>query len=213
MASIKEFLLDILFPKSCLNCKEEGSYFCPDCQALLEVSGKQFCPYCTRMSFDGKTCISCQGKAKLDGLYFAVPYNHRLMKRLISQFKYEPLIKELANPLASLIITHFQLLEKPPSFLEKERREEFYLIPIPCSKKVLKWRGFNPAEEIAKELSSCLEIPVLSDALSQNIKTIKGKKILLVDDIYTDNSPMQEYARILKEAEAKEVWGVAIARE
>ena len=41
---------------------------------------------------------------------------------------------------------------------------------------------------------------------------IKGKKIFLVDDVYTTGSTMEEAVRILKEAGAKEVWGLAVAR-
>jgi len=42
---------------------------------------------------------------------------------------------------------------------------------------------------------------------------IKGSKILLLDDVYTTGSTMEEAARVLKTAGAKEVWGVAVARE
>ena len=105
-------------------------------------------------------------------------------------------------------------------------------------KKKLKKRGFNQAEEIAKELSLFLKIPLFNNVLikiketlpqielsdkereenvsgaffCQNKKEIGGKKILLVDDVYTTGATMEECARVLKEAQAKEVWGLAIAR-
>ena len=115
---------------------------------------------------------------------------------------------------------------------------EFILIPIPLYKKKLKERGFNQSEEIAKELSKIFKIPVFNNVLiktrqtlsqaklnkeerEKNIKgtfscqqkeIINGKKILLVDDVFTTGSTMEEGAITLKSAGAKQVWGIVIAR-
>ena len=40
-----------------------------------------------------------------------------------------------------------------------------------------------------------------------------GKKIFLIDDVYTTGSTMHECAKILKESGAKQVWGIVLARE
>ncbi len=151
---------------------------------------------------------------------------------MIHSFKYKPFIKDLAEPLAFLIITHFHLLNK--TFAHKE----FILVPIPLYKSKMKQRGFNQAEEIGKILSRSLKIPLITDALiktrqsstqanlskeqrEENVKgvflvknkqKIKDKKVLLVDDIYTTGATMEEAAKVLKKAKAKEVLGVVIAR-
>jgi len=192
----------------------------------------------------------------LTDLYFALPYQNILAKKLIRRFKYEPFIKELAETLGLLIITHFQLLDNKPNFVYpvRERRSSnganFILIPIPLNEKRRIWRGFNQAEEIGKELSKFLparlasqgeaggKLPLVSDCLlrvknnypqvelsekerkenvkdiffCQNKKEIFGKKILLVDDVYTTGATMEEAARILKESGAKEVRGIVVAR-
>ena len=193
-----------------------SSYFCEDCQATLEISG-----------LHQKTQLE-----ELSDLYFAIDYQKSLIKSLIHHFKYQPLIKELAKPLASLIIEHFQLLDQKPNFAD------FVLIPVPLEKKKLKWRGFNQAEEIAKQLSKFFKIPLINDVLikiketlpqvelsdrerKENIKgafacpapeKIQGRKILLVDDIYTTGSTMAECAKVLKKAGAKEIIGIVVAR-
>jgi len=49
--------------------------------------------------------------------------------------------------------------------------------------------------------------------LVKNPEGISGKKIFLIDDVYTTGSTMEECARILRDAGAKSVWGMVIARE
>lgn len=49
--------------------------------------------------------------------------------------------------------------------------------------------------------------------LVEKAAEIKDKKIFLVDDVYTTGATMEECARIIKEAGAKTVWGISIARE
>jgi len=92
--------------------------------------------------------------------------------------------------------------------------------------------------EIGKEISKFLNIPLINDILFKiketlpqvelsekereenikgvfiirNRKKISGKKILLVDDVYTTGSTMKECAQLLKKAGAKEVIGIVIAR-
>jgi len=214
--NIKNFLLDLFFPKFCFSCHREGEYLCLDCQATLEISG-----------IHQKEKLS-----NLNDLYFATDYQKPLVKNLIQRFKYEPFIKELAKPLTSLIIEHFQLLDQKPDF------SDFVLIPVPLEKKKLKWRGFNQAEEIGKELSEFLNIEILNNVLiktketlpqvelsdeerKENIKgafscqhpeLVRERKVLLVDDIYTTGSTMAECARVLKKSGVKEVIGIVIAR-
>ena len=215
----RDFIVNILFPCFCLNCGKEGDYLCQDCKHILEIS-----------EFHQKL-----QEKNLDDLYWALNYQRPLNKNLIQKFKYKPFIKELAKPLSCLIIDHFQLLATKPNFL---RETDFVLIPVPLYKKRLKWRGFNQAEEIAKQLSCSLEIPVLNNVLvkikknlpqvglsekqrKENIKDVfvckntelaQRKKVLLIDDIYTTGSTMEECARVLKNAGVQEVIGIVLAR-
>ena len=217
---IKSFLLDLFFPKFCLNCQREGSFLCEDCKAILDISS-------SHQKFQ---------TGNLSDLYYPLEYKNPLIKNLIKHFKYEPFIKELAKDLTSLIINHFQLLDKKPSFLKKN--PNYVLVPVPLEKRKLKWRGFNQSEEIGKEISKFLNIPLINDILFKiketlpqvelsekereenikgvfiirNRKKISGKKILLVDDVYTTGSTMKECAQLLKKAGAKEVIGIVIAR-
>jgi len=217
--TIKNFILDILFPKFCLICNREGKWLCEDCFSLIDILEKQDYP------FDIKT-------KKLAGLYCATPYDNFIVKKLINQFKYEPYIKELSEPLTLLITTCFDKLENLPNF------NEFILIPVPLHKNKLRKRGFNQAYEIGKQLSKSLKIPIHNNLLSKIKQTpaqmeldkeeriknlenvfecekpelIKNRKILLVDDIFTTGSTMEECALTLHNAGAQEIHGIVVAR-
>jgi len=219
---ISNGVLDLFFPKICFGCQKEGEYLCQDCQAILGISGFHHPP----PNFGGRQT------GNLSDLYWAVEYKNSLIKNLIQKFKYEPFIKELKESLSLLIIDHFQLMDKPPNFTD------FLLIPIPLEKRKLKWRGFNQAEELGKELSKFFKIPLINDVLikiketlpqvelaaearEENIKgvficqhpeLVRGRKILLVDDVYTTGATMEECARVLRKTGAKEIIGIVIAR-
>ncbi len=221
LKNFKGFIFDLLFPKFCLSCQREGNYLCEDCQSTLGVLNTHQ-KHQTHSPAGG-----------LKDLYFALPYQQPLIKNLIKLFKYQPFVKELGKPLTSLIITHFQLIEKSTADFVN-----FILVPVPLERKKLKWRGFNQAEEIGKELAKFFGISLLNNVLAkiketpaqvelseeerkENIRNafsiknggqILGKKILLVDDVYTTGATIEECARVLKKAGAKEVIGIVIAR-
>lgn len=223
---VKNFILEMLFPRFCFNCHREGDYLCPDCEALLEISGFHQ-PF---------------RSAYLSDLYFSVNYQNPLVKNLIQNFKYEPFIKDLKSTLASLIIKHFQLMDNLPEFhpqINLGNKNNFLLVPVPLYKKRLKWRGFNQAEELANELAKFFRVPVINNCLiknkptlpqielseverKENIKNafliknqelIKNKNVLLIDDVFTTGATMSECARLLKEVGAKKVIGLVIARD
>jgi len=279
-SKIKNFSLDLVFPRFCFGCQKEGTYLCNDCRSLLDISEFNYC-LCDRnpqqllpQQKSGKPFGTAQGKCNrcqnkiLSGLYFALPYKEKqLTKKLIHNFKYKPYIKDLAETLSSVLIEHFIKTNKNTN----EIWENSVLVPVPLDKTKLKIRGYNQSAELAKELAKVLQIPVVSDVLikvkhtdsqmelskvereknlqgvfaisptrhsgeSQNPECLQcswipgprllggqearndsedlyGKKIFLVDDVYTTGATMQECAKILKESGAKQVWGIAIARE
>lgn len=239
LSNFKIFLLNLFFPAFCINCQREGTFLCQDCFSLLNINKDVFCPFCKKpkIVLDGKTCNRCRKNKKLNGLFNASSYQDFIVKKMILKFKYPPFIKELAKPLAFLIIQYLKNLGKVVPFLKD--KSNFVFVPLPLHKKRLKWRGFNQAGEIAKELSFYFKIPLVDDVLLkikntenqaeltgeerekniknaffvQNPEKIKNKKILLVDDVFTTGSTMEECAKILKEAGAKEVWGIVVARE
>lgn len=223
MDNYKDFFLELFFPSFCLGCQKEGTYLCEDCKATLDIS-----------EFNYR--LANKNSQNLAGLYFALPYKERpLTRKLIHQFKYQPHIKALAKTLANLIVEHLIISGNNTDDIWQNS----ILIPIPLDKNKLKNRGYNQSEELAKELSKIINVPALANNLIKikstkpqmelskeqreknlagaftikNPAEIRGKKIFLVDDVYTTGSTMEECAKVLKQAGAKSVWGIAIARE
>ena len=112
------------------------------------------------------------------------------------------------------------------------------LIPVPLHSRRQKQRGFNQADLLARELSTLTGISMLSgrlrkhrDALPQTSLTgesrrgnlmgayfVKGRQdlsdkvVILVDDVFTTGSTLQECSRTLLEAGVREVRAVSIAQ-
>ncbi len=240
LEKVSNFLTELFFPSFCFGCQKEGTFLCQDCTSTLEISEYNYC-LCgknpLRLPADSKNgkCSRCQNK-ELSGLYSALPYKERpLTRKLIHQFKYPPYIKSLSKTLAIIIAKHL--------LLAQNNAEEIWgnsvLVPVPLEINKQKNRGYNQTEELAKELSKILKVTVASNILAKikstlpqmklskaerenNLKNsfkikksseISGKRIFLVDDVYTTGSTMEECAKILKQNNAKTVWGIAIARE
>lgn len=238
--NVASFLLELCFPSFCLGCQKEGSYLCADCKSILEIGEFCYC-LCSKSpirilpdQLQGK-CSRCQDK-KLSGLYFALPYKEKhLTRKLIHRFKYPPQIKGLKDILASIIAEHLIFIKKNTDAIW----ENSILISVPMELKKVKSRGYNQAEVLAKALSKILKVPCDTESLVKIKKTlsqvnlsakerqenlkgaflvknpdqIRGKKIFLVDDVYTTGSTMEECSLVLKAAGAKQVWGISIARE
>jgi len=185
-------------------------------------------------------CPKCQDK-KLSGLYFALPYKEKeLTKRLIYQFKYPPYLKDLAKTFALILAEHLILSGKntdeiwqdsilvPVPLERKKFNERGYnqseelakelskILKIPAiSDCLLKTKPTNSQMELSK---SDRETNLLSSFTIQSIGVsdtpiLFGKKVFLVDDVYTTGSTMQECTKVLKSAGAKSVWGICIARD
>lgn len=230
---IKYKILDFFYPKFCISCNKENTYLCPDCFSKIKLFPSSTCPYCNSRSFEGLICKN--HRKNLKGFISAVPYSENILRKIIDAQKYS-FIKELSKPLAFLI---FKFLKENPEIEFFKNPTNFVIIPIPLHSRRLRWRGFNQAEEIAKELSPLLKIPIETKILSRKkytksqarlkekekienvkgafdvnikfIKNIKNKKIILVDDVATTLSTLEEAAKTLKVG-AKETWGLTVAK-
>lgn len=230
-------LLDIVLPPICFECKREGFYICPECSKTLQQFNYFICPICKRRDPDGILDRSCQKKSTLNRFLGApLPYYKDAVKRIIHSLKYA-YVKDLAIPLSEILI-EFLAKNNFPRLIEN-RNDKIILIPVPMYEFRKRERGFNQSEEIAKYVSTFYGLPLEKNVLiktkntepqaeienyedrAQNIAGVFackntdkliGKITILIDDVYTSGSTMQECARVLKKSGAREVWGITVAK-
>lgn len=218
-------LLDFIFPKKCVLCGEFGEYFCKDCYSRIEYVDAPVCPVCQRQAIGGKTHPGCARRYSLDGLVIGCRYRDAV-KKAIAKVKYR-WVYDIEKVLVDLLVSQIWKFDLPGDLV---------LVPVPLHKKRKNWRGFNQAEILAEDLSKKFgveysdtmiriietktQVGLKKDERKKNVKGafrlkdgawVKGKNILLVDDVYTSGATMAECARVLKRAGAKCVWGIAIA--
>ncbi len=203
-----EYLLDLILPKKCIGCNRKDLFLCEDCFSLIELNPNIYCP-CDNL-VKNYHCYQCSNTS-LDRLYSATDYNDTIIKKLIKEAKH---IKRLTSYEAIMILMH--LNEVGFSF-----ENDMLMIPTPLSKKEERQQGFNVAKEIIEIIHTEISIPYSFDNLiikNDNLKIvnqeiIKGKKILLINEVYEVNGTINKCAELLKNNKAEEVYGITLARK
>lgn len=233
--------LELVFPKKCVICgifndpKFDG-YLCKKCLNAIPVNRSFECIGCRRPAPLGQTCNSCLKTNYIDRLLVATDYKNQALIKLIKLFKYR-FVHDLGLPL--FLITKKYLIQlakiKKFNFLE----ENPVVLAVPLSTRRLNWRGFNQSDILAGLLAENFnlrregnvitrtgtskpqaEIKEKNERLNNlscvfkiiRPKTIAGKNILLVDDVCTTGSTLNECAKVLKENGAHKITALVIAR-
>ncbi len=230
-------LLDLIFPKYCVNCKKFGDYLCSDCFSRLSFDTKNICLVCGSPSYNGLTHPRCLKKYSIEGSFTGIVFNS-VTKKLIYQFKYKPYLIGLSSFLGDLFYESLIQYEEFSKIL-KQAQNDIILIPIPLSSEKMRKRGYNQAEILAKELAKKFDLKAVNclertrDTKSQvglnkkdrqkNIKgafslkknsaNFKNSRVVLVDDVLTTGSTFSEAASVLKHSGVRQVWAVALAKE
>lgn len=229
--------LDFLFPKKCLICEKDKEYLCFKCFKSLKFKEIN-CPNCGNFSKIGEFCSKCKEYFFLEGVLIAGDFNDKKISSLIKYYKYK-FIKELGKYLSSFLFNFIINNIKVNPILTSNKIldiENFLIIPVPLSKKRLKWRGFNQSEVLAQSISQKLGLKISlqlkrikykkAQAKLNKEKRIKNtkncfkwtgdnlskQKILIIDDVYTTGSTLNEIAKELKNHQAGEIWGLVIAK-
>ena len=217
LARLPAFLDELLFPERvrCLCCsaaigEDVQDGICPDCHAALEEMTARM----EALNAPRETPLP----PGIDYVSAAFPYEEQA-RRLIWRLKFDR-VRIAAEPLA-------RAMSRLPG------GEEELIVPVPTTKRRLADRGFNHAALIAHHLGEALGMPVVealsreddhgaqfrlsAGARAKNLVgcmsadgRVRGRRVLLVDDVYTTGSTAMEAARALGEAGAAGV-GVFVA--
>lgn len=227
------FLKDFLFPKLCLGCQSLGSYICINCQQELKFLEKDNCIYCGKNSYMGLTHPGCKREYGIDGVIAFYVYNS-MMQKIIKNIKYRLAI-EVFNEFCQIIQPKIQ----NKLMFYKQLSVNGLLQPVPLYSTKLKSRGFNQALLIGKFFNTTLRIPIVDyfkrvkntvpqAQLKQrkdryknirgafdkiNNPKIKGKTIVIIDDVTTSSFTIKELGKKIKRAGgAGKVFAITLAK-
>lgn len=225
---LKGMALDLLFPRWCIGCGKEGDFICHSCCQSLSLIMPPLCPMCGRPQSSGVLCHGCvSGQAEIDGIRSPFRFDG-LIRQVIHQLKYNNL-RAVAVSLARLLRDYLVTNPVPGEVL----------VPVPLHRRRLRERGYNQSSLLARELGKLISLPVVDDYLvrqkhalpqarTSNIDErksnvadaficrdhrLRGRQVLLIDDVSTSGATFDACAAVLKAAGAASVWGLALARE
>jgi ComF family protein len=222
--------LDVLYPPVCGLCgrpaDSEDRLICRVCWSLIKGIEAPYCSACRKLLFDRLYCRECRSSPMV---VFSLGYFDDRLQTIIHDLKFhglKPLGTGLGRGLAELMAPW------------ADRMKADFIIPVPLHESRRLSRGFNQAEEIGRELSHRLKIPLRSDllicvrktrqqaklpaaqrelnvrgafAVDDEKRILSGRRIILVDDVTTTGATLRENARVLRQAGAGKIIGAVAA--
>lgn len=214
-----EKILNLIFPNICGFCNQiDNNSLCKNCELMLS-----------------KYEINCikdykqDNKRYFDYLFCALRYENKVREKII-EYKF--------NEKSYLYKTFTKIIIKNKKIYGFLKLYDI-IISVPMFEDKKAVRGYNQSELIAKEIAKQVGLKFEKDVLikikntkvqstltkTQRMENVKNafwvtdntkiidKNIILIDDIYTTGGTVNECSKILKQAGAKEICVVTIAKD
>lgn len=237
---ILDKIYDVLFPQDCIYCEGErrtgGVFLCNLCRKDVALISRPYCNRCGRpldtsyeFSHEAFECAPCRKDASYFDQARSLGIYEAALKQLIHHFKYnkQPAVM---REIAPLLQAYFR---EPNEF-----HGEFWVVTVPLHVRKLRNRGFDQSYLIAREIAEIINMPLRADILARVKETepqaskhkndrlknvrdafivnrpeeVRGRDLLLVDDVFTTGATLNEAARVLKKAKAGRVLAFTVAR-
>jgi len=228
--------LDLVYPPACAGCGVllgSGAGLCPGCWSKLAFIERPFCEVLgTPFSHDlGPGILSADAIA-----------NPPPFERLRSVALYDDLARNLVHSLKYRDRTDLAPMMAGWMLRAGDGAVEAadVIVPVPLHRLRLIWRKFNQAAELSRALAALSGTPVLIDAVRRTKRTRRqiglspraraenvrsafsvtpegrealfGRRVVLVDDVYTTGATVAAVTRALKRAGAADVTVLTFAR-
>lgn len=237
MIRFLKVLINFILPLRCLVCGKimrTHGCLCPECFENINFITKPYCQRCGKPlngdidDIQGLCCVSCLNKKNYFRLCRSAIEYDNFSKKVILDFKFKD---HLENR---------KLLAQWMNFAGKDIFDSGVdlIIPVPLYFTRLFSRKYNQSAILAAELSKLTSLPAdykslkkIRNTLPQvlcngkkrkvNVRNafqvvhpdkIKGKRIVLIDDVYTTGSTLRECSKVLLKAGAKSVDILTVAR-
>ena len=231
---IFSFIFDFIAPKKCYSCKKEWHFICKDCYKKI-YSFEEKCYVCKEYSKNFEIHSECKkNDVFYDKILVLKHYKNNLIRKLIKDWKFygrTEILQEFS----------FYMYEKFIENEKIKKLDDFLIISIPSYflRKFKRW--YNSSEVLAKSFANISKIPYNKNILKKIKKTkqqskltreerlknlvdsfkinkkyidlVKNKKIILIDDVVSTWSTLNEVSRILKQNWAEKIIWVIIASD
>jgi len=227
-------LLEFFLPRLCLFCgaavgEAAAVAVCPECEGKIQWVESPLCPCCGVLFESREGPDHLCGPCQTDPPHFrrarAAAVYEGPAAAAIKRFKFD-------RQMAYLPVMQYWL-KLPPC---RELLEEAdLLVPVPLHPRRLKARGFNQALLLAQGLPEAAlkreviirvrhtvpQIGLNPKERRENVRgafavahpqEVKGKNVLLLDDLFTTGATARECARVLSKARARRVEVLTVAR-
>lgn len=216
LLNIKDLLLNTIFPIKCIGCQKKDNVLCDECIVKIRPAERETDQNIIAL-FDYRDPI-------IKKAIWELKYHHkRYIGERLGEILYENIIDEISNIKDGFI------------------NRSLYVIPVPTSKHKTRTRGYNQAFYIAKGFCSKADKNILEIQNDLVIKTkdtipqakitnrtqrlknilgvfdvknqdkIKGRTIIVIDDVTTTGGTINEIMKILKKYKANKVIALTIA--
>jgi predicted amidophosphoribosyltransferase len=214
-------MLELLLPQRCLACARSGAAVCDPCLEALPRLEPPLCERCgAPTAWPVRRCAECAGRRiAFASARAAVAYDERV-RAIVAGWK-EHGLRRLAATAADVIVPVIQ------------RPDVEVLTFVPPDRSRLLERGHHPAERLAQQLGELWQLPVVDllartrgaprqrgSSLVERRRNVRGafagrpspRTVCLVDDVYTSGATASAVASALRQAGARRVQVVTLAR-
>ena len=235
-----ETVLTFLYPTQCRACEtplglETVPYLCNACWAQMQFVEPPWCEMCgtpflsAASSCESEVCDECAKAPPRYGKLRTIAFYEASLRQAIHLFKFEKRTG-LAKPLIQLMLEHL------PDDCQIEDYD--FILPIPIHKKRLRERGFNQSILLAQGIAKAKGVPIATDIFVRHKNTkaqsslagrerqenitgafevrkpdaISGKRLLLIDDVFTTGATIREAVKELWNADPGEIDVLTLAR-
>lgn len=218
--------LDWVFPPHCAGCGKPGIRWCEECQARVQQIDGEICPKCGNPQSSSRLCAACRAESPSFECLRSWAVFDGPVREAIHRLKYK---RDMGagETLAGQTLPLLRDLSWPVDLVA----------PIPLSKSRQSERGYNQAGLIARPLALALGIRYAPHAVSRWRETrsqvgltgeqrrhnvrgafrvegaqVRGRCILLIDDVATTGSTLSSASEALLAAGAGKVYAFTLAR-
>lgn len=224
-------LLDLIIPPACLACgtriEDQQQVICADCEAKISPVSGALCPVCGSEMLT-RNCEVCAEEAfAFDTARSAFKY-FSPVKELIHELKYNGFV----SPAGYFALPLTEMIEA-----DEELQDYDYICAVPLHPVRKRERGYNQSDLIAYSLATLCSLPYCNpvsrkvNTLSQTLLSkahriknlsgafviknpalVQGKKVIVVDDVFTTGTTINEIAKELRQAGADKICAITVAR-